>query len=334
MNPQHPSDAAPSPIPPSPSHLARAKTDGRGGHGGATPEGAGPTARVGYGPLLLVLSKLPCGGDHFPGQSGGQGNGQGRGGKHSGTAQRTDCGHRSGAQAASRHPMNLPRELWGVCPSVRPLCSSQPSGLAGHSPPAFSPWICFDVVLHFSFFCLFQTLPFLSKFLAHLLAHVLDSFPSPFIFPPSLHSQRCPAFLFISCSRSHCVFFVVLTTTTFLGIRKGKSQRYVAARLSLAIGADQPGFLIPRANPAFPRRSALAPRSLPQHIPGAARHVPAPPAAFAHLHCEDGGGKAQGRNLPRIWLCAGPGFVPKNQGRREQMLQVGWAIAAVASHKR
>lgn len=160
MNPQHPSDAAPSPIPPSPSHLARAKTDGRGGHGGAAPEGAGPTARVGYGPSLLVLSKLPCGGDHFPGQSGGQGNRQGRGGKHSGTAQRAGHGHCSGARAASDHPMNLPRELWGsVHPSVPSAARSLrgwPDTLLLPFPHGFALTWC-SISLFFAFFrpCLF-----------------------------------------------------------------------------------------------------------------------------------------------------------------------------------
>lgn len=48
-----------------------------------------------------------------------------------------------------------------------------------------------------------------------------------------------------------------------------------------------------------------------QVIHGATGPTPAP------IHCRDGGGKAQGRNIPRSWLCAGPGFVSKNQGKSD-----------------
>lgn len=227
MNPRHPSDAAPSPIPPSPSHLAQAKTDGRGGRGGAAAEGAGPTARVGYGPSLPVLSTHQA---RAPLRQGTLPWAEGRAGEWAGTWGHA-VGHGamhwlsaplwcSGCQSPSRQP--APGALW-VRPSVRPFCSSRPSGLTRRSPPASSPWICFAMVLCFPFFAFFRPCLFYPNFWLVCLPTSLILFLLPFIFPPSLHSQCCPAFLFISCSRSHCVFFVVLMTT-FSGIRKAKSQ--------------------------------------------------------------------------------------------------------------
>lgn len=161
--------AHPPSLPPSlPSHLAQARTDGRGGHGGATAEGAGPTARMGYGPSLPVLSTHRA---QAPLWQGAPPWAERRAGEWAGTWGHT-LGHGatqrpwallwcSGCQSLSHEPTLGP--LW-VHPSVHPLHGSRPLGLTGRSPPACSPRICFATVLHFSFFTFFRRCLFYPNF--------------------------------------------------------------------------------------------------------------------------------------------------------------------------